>query len=114
LAMFKFIKILAVLLVLPVSVKANEIVDGISAANIIEEGMLLGRTDFDATDWRAINKGNLTVWSGWVLYKKAVYDCSISASTLEDPLNIMDDVKDGINRHVNAQCFQFTIQDPWP
>ena len=110
--MFKLIKILVLALLLPVSVKADEIFDGRSAANIIEEGMLLGRTDFDATDCRAINKGNLTVWSGWVLYNKAVYDCSISASTLEYPLNIMDNVKDGITRHVNAQCFQFNIIDP--
>ena len=87
--MFRFIKILAVLLVLPVSLKAFEIVDGRSAANIIEKGMLLGRTSFQATDWTAMPEGRLTVWSGWVLYNNAVYDCSISASTVEDPANIM-------------------------
>ena len=35
--MIKFIKILVLALLLPVSVKANEIVDGKSAAKIIEE-----------------------------------------------------------------------------
>ena len=107
--MFKLIKILVLASLLPVSVKANEIVDGRSAANIIEEGMLLGRTAFEATDWTAMNKGNLTVWSGWVLYNKAVYDCSISASTTEDPLNILDDVEDGVSRSASAVCFQLNF-----
>ena len=107
--MFKLIKILVLASLLPVSVKANDIVDGRSAANIIEEGMLLGRTDFEATDWKAINKGNLTVWSGWVLYNKSVYDCSISASTTEDPLNILDDVEDGVSRSASAVCFQLNF-----
>ena len=39
--MFKLIKILVLALLLPVSVKANEVVDGRSAAKIIEEGIAL-------------------------------------------------------------------------
>tara|TARA_Y100000589_G_C26696687_1_gene444015 strand:+ start:344 stop:478 length:135 start_codon:yes stop_codon:yes gene_type:complete len=39
--MFKLIKILVLALLLPVSVKANEVVDGRSAAKIIEEGIPL-------------------------------------------------------------------------
>ena len=107
--MFKLIKILVLALLLPVSVKANEIVDGKSAAKIIEEGMLLGRTSFRATDWTAMNRGKMNNWSGWVLYKNAVYDCSITAAFSEDPLNILDDLKDGINRWANAECYQFNF-----
>ena len=79
--MFKLIKILVLALLLPVSVKANEVVDGRSAAKIIEEGMLLGRTSFRATsNSPATNRGKMSVWSGWVLYNKAVYDCRITAA----------------------------------
>ena len=45
------------------SVKANEVVDGRSAAKIIEEGMLLGRTSFRATsNSPATNRGKMSVF----------------------------------------------------